>query len=361
MKILLGYPIRYLALALIAFVLPIFTSCAADVPLSKNYREILVVKHQLWVLTAAGKIEVYDADGNKQHLPLVESVSAYHLAVDGDNVVAQIGPTLQRWNSGAAAWETVGKLTRNVFGIVVNSQHQVFAITDMGVLDVATGYSKMPASSPNNQLRQLSGFEAPAAYFLDNQDNLWIGFGYGEWGGNIFTYATRKGKFIELKFNKFEINLRPIKSFFQFNASVGVSSGLQHMSNSGTVASFQNLNAQLIYDSQVDIDTTAKNKQTSWENQPYIGPATYEPQTDCLYFYSNKGVFKGKSTANLSKLSNWQLVFMPKLHWRSGQRDAVGSPMNVLKMLSLGDGKLVLLTQNDGVGIWNGSTFKLLP
>ena len=361
MKLQLRYSANAVVLMLLALVLPLFVSCTAKATLGKNCREIVVANHQLWVLTSAGKIGVYDADGNQQHLPIVESVKAQHLAVDGDNVVAQIGPDIQRWNSKLTIWETIGKLPRNVFGLVVNSQHQVFAITSLGVLNVATGYSKMPDSSPNDQLRQLTGFEAPAAYFLDRQDNLWIGFGYGEWGGNVFTYNTIKNKFVDLKFNKFEINLRPIKSFFQFNSAVGVSSGLQHMSNSGTLASFQNLSAQLIYDSRADIDTTAKNKRESWYNQPYVGPATYEPQDDCLYFYSNKGVFKGKSTADLSKLNNWQLLFTPKLHWQGGQPDAVGSPMNVLKMLSLGDGKLVLLTQNDGVGIWDGNTFKLLP
>jgi hypothetical protein len=346
---------------LLALVLPLLASCTAEAALGKNCREMVVANHQLWVLTSAGKIGVYDADGHQQHLPLVEAVKAQHLAVDGGNVVAQIGPAVQRWNSKAAAWETIGKLSRNVFGLVVNSQHQVFAITRLGVLSITTGQSKMPASSPNDQLRQLTEFGSPATYFIDSQDNLWIGFGYGEWGGNIFTYNTIKERFVDLKFNKFEITLRPIKSFFQFKTAVGVSSGLQHMSNSGTIASFQNLSAQLIYDTRADIDTTAKNKRESWSNQLYIGPAAYEGRADYLYFYSNRGVFKGKATANLTKLSNWQLLFTPKLHWRSGQPDAIGSPMNVLGILPLGDGKLALLTQNDGIGIWDGNAFKLLP
>jgi hypothetical protein len=360
MKSQLRYSASTIALILLVLVLLLLESCTTKTALGKNCREMVVVNHQLWVLTSAGKIGVYDTDGNQQRLPLVESVKAQHLAVDGDNVVAQIGPTIQRWNSEAATWETIGELSRNAFGLVVNSQHQVFAITSLGVLNVATGHSNMPASSPN-EMRHLTGFDRPAAYFLDSQDNLWIGFGYGEWGGNIFSYDTRKGKFVDLKFNKFVIELRPIKSFFQFKTDVGVSSGLQHMFNSGTIARFQNMSAQMLYDTEADVDTTAKNKRENWFNQLYIGPATYEGQADYLYFYSNRGIFKGKATANLTKLSNWQLLFTPKLHWRGGQPDAVGSPMNVLKILSLGNGKLALLTQDDGIGIWDGNKFKLLP
>lgn len=361
MKSQLHYPASTIISIVLILVLTLLGSCTAKAALGKNCREMVMVNHQLWVLTSVGKIGVYDVNGNKQRLPLVEAVKAQHLVVDGDNVVAQIGSAVQRWNSQAAAWEFIGKLPKNVFGLAVNSQHHVFAITNLGVLTITTGQSKMPASSPNDQIRQLTEFGPPTTYFIDNQDNLWIGFGYGEWGGNVFAYDTRKERFVDLKFNKFEINARPVKSFFQLKTDVGVSSGLQHMSNSGTIASFHDSSAQLIYDTRADIDTTAKNKRDSWFNQLYVGPATYDAQADYLYFYSNRGVFKGKATTDLAKLSNWQLLFTPKLHWRGGQPDAVGSPMNVLKILSLGDGKLALLTQNDGIGVWDGNEFKLLP
>ncbi|GAA4506354.1 hypothetical protein GCM10023172_35520 [Hymenobacter ginsengisoli] len=320
---------------------------------------MLVVKHFAWLLTSTGKIEVYNAQGTLQQLPLVAAVTAQHLANDGDNVLAQIGSRLERWNVAKSGWETIGKMPAVTFGIAANRQHHVFAITGKGVLDVETGKSYLPASSPNSQLRQLTGFGQPATYFMDSEDRLWIGFGYGEWGGNIFTFDTNKHEYINLRFNKFNIELNPIKSFFQLRDGVGVSSGLQHMMTSGTLAEFTNTGARIIYNTWADRDTIP-TKQPTFTEQPYIGPATYDAATNQLYFYSQLGVYAATYGGSLAKLASWHKVFEPKLHWRYGQPDAVGSPMNVLAMLPLGEGKLVLLTQNDGAGIWNGQSFELL-
>jgi hypothetical protein len=321
---------------------------------------MIVVQQQIWLLTETGHIVVCNVDGKQQSLPGIEKVKAEHLIVDGNTAAAQIGSTIQRWNKSASSWEPIGKLARNVFGLVATSQHQFFAITDRGVLDVATGYSKLPTASPNSQLRQLTSFGRPATFFMDNQDNLWIGFGYGEWGGNIFVYSTQKHKFLDLRFNKFSIELSPIKSFFQLKDGVGVSSGLQHFTTSGTIAEFTNFSARTLYDTYTERDS-ARSQKATMVDQPYIGPGVYDASTNRIYFYSHLGVYAGTYGNDLTKLASWHKLFTPRLHWSNGQTDAIGSPMNVLSMLSLGDGKLILLTQKDGVGIWDGKTFNLLP
>jgi len=325
-------------------------------------QELIVVNQQLWYLTASGKIIIYNTQGGKQTIPSVQAVIARHIANDGKDVIAQMGTKLQRWNSSTSTWQELGVLPVPVFALAANSEHRVYAITPKGVWDISQNTFHLPTSSPNSQIRPGKAFSAPDTYFMDAQDNLWLGYGYGEWGGNIFTYSTKASQFVALNFNNFPITLSPIKSFFQLKKEVGVSSGLQHMMNNGAIATFHHFSAQAVYSSDKDIDITSQESRWKSINElPYIGPATYEAESEQIYFYANKGVFKGKAGSDLSKLRNWQLVFTPKLHWRNGQRDAVGSPMNVLKMLSLGGGKLALLTQDDGVGIWDGTSFRLLP
>ncbi|GAB3846943.1 hypothetical protein GCM10028822_07660 [Hymenobacter terrigena] len=341
---------------------PAATKVAVGIKAATAPHELIIVNQQIWYLAANGKITIYNTQGVKQTIPSVQTVTAKHIANAGKDVVAQISNKLQRWSSSDKTWREIGNLEIPVFALAVNSNNQVYAITPKGVLDTNKNTFHLPVSSPNDQIRQLQELSTPATYFMDNQDNLWLGYGYGEWGGNIFTYSTKSHKFVNLKFNDFQINLSPIKSFFQLKNDVGVSSGLQHMMNSGAITIFHNFSAQPIYNSRREIDAgTQESRGINFNQLPYIGPAMYEAGSEEIYFYANKGVFKGKAGSNLSKLGNWQLVFTPNLHWRSGQPDAVGSPMNVLKMLSLGDGKLALLTQDDGVGIWNGTSFKLLP
>jgi hypothetical protein len=58
---------------------------------------------------------------------------------------------------------------------------------------------------------------------------------------------------------------------------------------------------------------------------------------------------------NLSKIQDWETIVKPQLHWRSGQPDAVGSPMNVLKIIPIDKTKFAILTQNDGIGFYDGN------
>jgi hypothetical protein len=89
-------------------------------------------------------------------------------------------------------------VTREVVGVfiaffvrrwVASGKRQVFAtVTSKGVWNVAKTF---PAARlvPNDQIRPPKRFVPPAAYFLDAQDNLWLGYG-GEWGGNVFIQRT---------------------------------------------------------------------------------------------------------------------------------------------------------------------------
>ncbi len=328
---------------------------------SGGYEDVVIVSHHVWGLTASGRIKVYDSAGTEAKVPSLNDITAKLITSRDNDVVAQIGTQIQRWSSADSTWRPIGKLSTNAFALVINSKGSLFAINEKSVLEVSTGKIYFPSSSPNNQLTKLTGFEKPATYFLDRDDNLWIGFGYGEWGGNIFTFDTQHRKFIDLTFNNFQINLHPIKSFFQLKSNVGVSSGLQHMMNSGAIAEFDEFSARTIYDTWLSRDTSTTQRFSDGNRIPYIGPAVYFPKSDYIYFYSSLGVFRGQYASELRTFTSWKKLFEPKLHWRSGQRDAVGSPMNVLKMLPLDDDKLILLTQNDGMGLWDGSSFKLLP
>ena len=337
-------------------------SCSLSAPGQPGgYSDGLVVQHHIWALTAGGSIRVYDSTGTKVRWPSLDGITAKLIAGMGNDVVIQQDTRLRRWSSRDSTWRTVGRLSTPAFALVMNSRGESFAITQRGVLQVATGKTRLPAASPNSQLRALTGFEKPAACFLDQRDVLWIGFGYGEWGGNIFAYDTRRNQFIQLNFNKFQIDLQPVKSFFQLPGSVGVSAGLQHFINSGAIIDFRPAGAQLIYDTWATRDSARAGRFGESGQLPYIGPAVFLPKPGFIYFYSSLGVFRGRYGTDLQKLAHWEKVFAPRLHWRDGQPDAVGSPMNVLKLLALGDNRLVLLTQNDGIGLWDGSSFKLLP
>jgi len=95
-------------------------------------------------------------------------------------------------------------------------------------------------------------------------------------------------------------------------------------------------------------------KRDSWIDGEYIGPSTFNPYSNSIYFYSQNGIFIGEKAKDLSKSENWKKVVSPKLTWKYGQPDAVGSPMNVLKLCIVDKTRFVFLSQNNGIGFYDG-------
>lgn len=113
---------------------------------------------------------------------------------------------------------------------------------------------------------------------------------------------------------------------------------------------FDHLDARFVFASE---DSRDRN-----ENGEYIGPAAFNPSDHCIYFYSQNGIFKGNPEEDLTAIAKWRKVAPPKLTWTYWQPDAIGYSMNVLKMEFTRTNTLVLLTQSNGIGIFdNGKIF----
>jgi len=193
---------------------------------------------------------------------------------------------------------------------------------------------------------------------MDKIDRIWLGFGYGEWGGDLHVFNTGSKEFEKPRLNKFDIALWPVKSFFEDKSTVYLSSGLDHMMASGIIVKFDDsLSASVVFESGYgnEVRQTSKDSTLRSMNGEYIGPAVYNSFNNSIYYYSQNGIFKGELSKDLSKIKNWDLVIKPKLHWNNGQPDAVGSPMNVLKLEIIDGDRFVLLSQNDGIGFYDGA------
>jgi hypothetical protein len=232
------------------------------------------------------------------------------------------------------AFKKISKSLNKVYNIVFNKNNDAYLITDKGILDASNGKTYLPDTSFRLN-KQIRGWPKPSAVFMDDEDNIWVGSGFGEWGGELFVFNTKTEKFIRPVLNGFRIELYPVKSIFSDGNAIFISFGLQHMMTSGCIMKFTNYKCSPVFVSESrwveDIDTSRGKRLQGGE---YIGPAAYSQNDHCIYFYSQHGIFKGEKEKDLSKIDNWIKIASPKLHWKSGQPDAVGSPMNVLKMNS---------------------------
>ncbi|MCC3158962.1 hypothetical protein LJ737_17090 [Hymenobacter sp. 15J16-1T3B] len=352
----------------VACLLMTLTSSAGPVsinrypPASNGYRDILTVGNQVWGLTSSGAIQIIALDQPNQ----VDN--SRHLVADAfskdthNNVILLKGTKVSVLPNG----EDVGKREQEInrtaahsaFGILSDRQGNLFTITTAGIGAASSGKVYFPKKSPNSQINLQSTWGKPAAYFIDSADRIWVGFGYGEWGGNVFVFDTQEKQFLAPDFGEFRIELNPIKSIFEANSTVYLTCGLHHFTASGCIVGFTNLQARFLLQSEAARDSA--DGKFFVKSGEYIGPGAFNASNQCLYFYSQNGIFRGPAQSDLSRLANWEKVVQPKLHWTNGQRDAVGSPMNVLKIAFTADNTLVFLSQNDGIGLFDGRALRMI-
>lgn len=328
-----------------------------------QYKDFVVSDKNIIGLTEKGKLIFFDI-GNGEKIDSIDIPSkAVLLAKDklGEIVVVDNKNKINKYKKDKKTWEQIASSKINVFGVLFNSKNTCYIITENGIENTKTNKRYFSKKSLNNQIHYKNKWGKPYTYYVDKNDRIWIGFGYGEWGGNVFVFDIKKKQFLTPNLGKFRIELWPIKSFFETKDNVFLSSGLQHMMTSGILVKFDNINVTEFYESKSGwSEPQGKDSIQNMIEGEYIGPATYNKFNNSIYYYSQEGIKKGKLDKDLSTKQNWELVIKPKLHWKYGQPDAVGSPMNVLKLEILDEKRLIFLSQNDGIGLFNGKELIML-
>lgn len=324
-----------------------------------QYKDFAIVGERLWALTTDGKIVAFDA-ANGDPIPgtLVGDSAIIVLAKDKDDniVIGDKSGAIKKFDRQTKVWTTLFKCENTLLAITFDSKNRCYLVTDKGIFDSSTKEYFQPDSSQNHAIRQGVGWFKTPAVLTDRNDNIWIGFGYGEWGGELFIFNTANRKFIVPNLKDFSIVHSPIKSIFESKEDVFVTSGLMHFSTSGRIAKFSNFQSSLVFESEEHKKFPNDSANAEVVGGEYIGPGAYNQMDNCIYFYSQNGIFKGDPKKDLTRIENWTKVLQPKLHWSSGQPDAVGSPMNVLKLTFISPERLVFVSQNDGLGIYDGKT-----
>jgi hypothetical protein len=340
-------------------------------PNADRYSDFAVDGGQVWLLTRSGTIFQADLSTGRTIQPVAGPggrVMAMVKAPAGDLLVGDSVGNIYRLDQARQRWMPAGHCRRQLTGLVVNSQQLLFALTPTGIVDLAHGTVYFPPESLflNNQVHNKTRWFAHPTYFLDRQDRLWIGFDHGEWGGDLFVFDTQTRQFLRPALANYAINMNPVQSFTEANQTVFMTTGVAHISLiHSTIVRFDSaLTVSTLFASEnrwkrvyapsiglVDRPATRSDSVRILTGGHYIGPMAHNAADSCLYFYSQLGLFKGNLHADLSKETNWQFVLKPTFSWTGGRANAVGSPMNVTKMRVSPTGLLLLLTEQEGLGI----------
>jgi hypothetical protein len=327
--------------------------------------DIAIASKKIYALTKKGNIRVFTKSDLKViNTKIINSSKIVSIAIDRKEnlIIADEKNEIKRYDEVKDSWKIISKNINQLSSIVFDTNNHCFAITNEGIKDLETHKIYISNKSLNTQIHYNGKWGVPYCCYIDKIDRIWLGFGYGEWGGNIIIFDTKNKKFLTPDTGAFKIELLPIKSFFEDKSSIYFSSGLNHMGVSGAIVRFDDLKAStIIQDESYDTKYTVVGNDTiKSRDADYIGPATFNFFNNSIYFYSQNGILKGEKTKDLSKIENWDLVIKPELTWISGQPDAVGSPMNVLKLMILDEKRFIFLSQNNGIGYYDGTNITMI-
>jgi hypothetical protein len=324
---------------------------------TNEYLDFVVADQQIWAVAKTGNLRIFDISTGEPigDTPQIDSPIIAIAKDRNSNIALGFGGKISVYNRNLKTWSILGPYENKILGIVFGASDACFLLTNKGIEDLRSRSLYFPDSSLNKQIHYHGNWFRDPVYYVDRENNIWIGFGYGEWGGDLFVFSTTNKKFIIPAMGRYEIDLNPVKSIFSDGNSVYLSAGMDHFDFSGSIVRFESFSATPLFISELH-----RGKDSAEINGEYIGPAAFNKSDHCIYFYSQNGIFKGNTGNDLSAIEKWQKVASPKLTWSYGQPDAVGYKMNVLKMEFADDNTLVFLTQANGIGILNNGKIALI-
>ena len=301
-------------------------------------------------------------------------MDVFALDRQGNLIVSDKRNQIKRLDRRTQQWTSLPTFLGKLYGFAFDSQNNNYLITNRGIINTHARTIHFPDSTKflNTQSLNKEAWHNQPTFLRDKHNRIWLGFDYGEWGGDVFCFDTQQQTYLTLTIESGTLNGNPVSGFCETQDHIYLSSGLVHFFAHGRIFKFSQRTARPLLqtdDRETPIVTTVVNPKTGvktkkkiirFQGGEYIGPIAYNSLDKCLYFYSQSGIFKGDLTKDLSTINNWQKVLKPTLQWTGGRSHAFGPAMNVLKMQFDSQGTLFFLTEYDGLGVYDGKQLRFI-
>lgn len=267
-------------------------------------KNIIVSEKYIYLLKHRNIISIYGKEDLKKvkdfKIELIQDVRFMTLIND---VLIVTTNNNEVWQYQKEEWKKEYKSVNIINGIVYNSKGEVFLITNKGIEVMNTSKTYLKKDSLNTQVKISGDMIVPSTYLMDQRNLLWLGFNYGEWGGDIMVFDTIKEEYLTLAMNKVNLELLPIVSFFGEKENVYFTSGLEHLINSGSIVQFYQFSAKEI----IKIQTPSIFEESELDID-LLGAGNYSQDEDAIYVFAGRNILKGNVGDNLSDLANWKKI-----------------------------------------------------
>lgn len=346
---------------LLFLLLSVFGYSQADTITS--YKDMVMDNNHLYAISDKGKISIWDIHSLKK-LHEVQDTMYSTIGRDRNNIIhigTKDGRLAKFNNDFSLNWYLQLKKKLQVHNIFFNSQNKMFLVVPYAVYDPVNDkywdkFKIVPGSGMNvstikkflffHYLRPAKySFMPPRITFTDSSDRIWMANTFGEFGTMLYVFDAKNEK--ELEPDLFEsYGALSLQSVFEDDKkNVYITSGLQHFMNFGSV--YKRVN-----DKTIELFDTSDYENDAEKGDLFIGPGAFSIKEQKIYFATQKGICRA-TVSGEDKITELEKVFSPTLLY-SRESHAIGAQMAVRKMEITSDNRLIFLTSNNGIQVYNG-------
>lgn len=339
-----------------------------------EYRDVLCTSRHLLAIRADGRLIAWNLD-NLERMMLQQDTTVRYLSIGqnhrnelylgtNDGRVFQLNP--QDFSTRKVATVKRKVPVRN---ICFSRSGEMYLVVPNVLYDPARhrywekfDHRKTPLKVTQKRWfffrkRTYRYFLVPGFVYADSRDRLWMFNHFGEFGGAIQCFDMRQRKPIDLHIEGLNLGLFfPQSAFEDDQKRLYISSGVQHMGNSGEILQITDQNAVRVFDGESVIDSTNADP---FNEGLFVGPGAFHQKERKIYFATQRGIYRA-TLQESGQMNQPEWVFKPEIKWTSEQL-AVGHAMAYRKLMFTSDGKLIFLTKTSGIGIFDGLDFRMLP
>ena len=333
-----------------------------------NYIDYKYFNNYIWAIAANGKLIAWDMNGNilETNKYNLQGLSSIQIDSDGGIFIGSIEGVIQKYDKKEDKFKHLKSLQSEIYSINKIKANKIYAITKNGIHDINHGklysFPKSLNSQKNENNKSINSVfidKRPSTILQDSNNNIWIGYNYGEWGGDIYIFSTTENRYKKIIFNtpkiiskalKFPIiDILPVQSIFESeDNSVFMTSGLTHFGHSGSILKFVEKKGKYIGNFLLSTMLQTKNKEGM------IGPGTYNKFNKKVFFFSNNGF---RYMENINNIDSMKTYYRPNIDW-GGCTNNSCFKTGVTKFEFINKDLLLFLTRKNGIGIFDGNQTK---
>lgn len=342
----------------------VITFCFGQTETTKDtfyeIQDIVLIENQLYGIDKNGQLIKWDLEtGVRENLSNDTSIMLTSIQIDRNSnlVLGSSKGLLFELHPDTKEFILKKRLKKEVEirDIIINSKNEIFLVVPGVIYDTIKDKYWKGFIHRNSQIiskkrflffftkKVNKYFQMPQNTFIDNDDIIWMISNYGEFGGTIQRFDTKKRKEINTIIEGLGYTMFFPQNIFSDGKHIYISSGLQHFRNFGEIWKISYDKAQKIFKNGDFID--------QYLDKIFIGPSLIDSQTNIIYISSSEGIFKAELSQD-EKIKEIELLFVPELFW-DREPLAIGAKMSIKKLLLTKDKQLIFLTSKNGVGIYN--------